>query len=209
MRNRATPVADVQERRLRKRRQQLVCRVRGKGGRALVVPGIAVHGMSIAVKRVEPGVCIPGLVEVNAIDARIQQFFHAPGVVAEAVVRRVGDDSVDRPRLDALGYQRIRLDRGLDRVLLEPRRRDGADDSVTISQRNEIIRNAAGHHEAVFDRLVAVPVAQRNLVACDRSHEYHAVRHRRAVRDAVRPVRTEHASRIPFVLADRARVVQQ
>ena len=205
----AAAVADVQERRLRERRQQLVRGVRRENGRALVVLRVAMHRMAVAIERVEARVRVPGLVEMDAVDAGIEQLLDAPRVVAQPVVRGVRDDRVDRARLDALGRQRIGLDRGLDGLLAEPRRRNGADDSVAVAQRHEIGRNAARHDQAVLDRLVTVAVAQRDLVAAHGRHEDHAVRHRRAVGDAVRAVRAEDARRIFLVLADRARMIEQ
>ena len=54
------------------------------------------------------------------------------------------------------GHEGVRLDRSLDRVLLEPRGRNGADDPVAVAQRHEVGRDAAGQHQAVLDRLVAL-----------------------------------------------------
>ena len=98
----AAAVADVQERRLRQRGQQLVRRMRGEDRRALVILRIAVHRMPIAIERIEPRVRVPGFVEMDAVDARVEQLLHALRVVAQAVVRGVRDDRVDGALVDAL-----------------------------------------------------------------------------------------------------------
>ena len=102
MRNRAAAVADVQQRGLRQRGQQLVRGVRGEDRRALVVLRVAVHGVAVPVDRIEARVGVPGLVEVDAVDGGIEQLLHASRVVAQPVVGGVGDDRVDRRGVDAL-----------------------------------------------------------------------------------------------------------
>ena len=57
---------------------------------------VAVHRVAVAVERIEARVGVPGLVEVNPIDARIEQLLDAPRVVAEPVVGGVGDDRIAR-----------------------------------------------------------------------------------------------------------------
>ena len=96
VRDRAPPVADVQQRCLGERRQQLVRRMGGEDRRSLVVLGVAVHGVAIAIERVEAGVGVPRLVEVDPVDARVQQLLHPAGVVAEPVIGGVGDHGVHR-----------------------------------------------------------------------------------------------------------------
>ena len=67
--DRIAPVADVDERGLRERRQQLVGGVRREQRRTLFVRGrIAEHGVTIPVERVEARIGVPGFVEVQAID---------------------------------------------------------------------------------------------------------------------------------------------
>ena len=86
-------VADVDERGLRERGEQLVRRMRREQGRSVLVGGrIAEHGMPAAVERVEPRVGVPGLVEVQAIDGVAADLDHAFDVVDQPVVGRIGDD---------------------------------------------------------------------------------------------------------------------
>ena len=103
----------------------------------------------------------------------------------------------------------VALDRGLDGLLAEPRRRDGTDDSVAVAQRHQVVGNAARHHQAVLDRLVAVAIAERDLVAAHGRHEDDAVRHRGAVGHAVGAIRAKHARRVPLVFAHRPGVIEQ
>ncbi len=209
MGNRAPPVPNVQERRLRERRQQLVGRVGGEDGRPLVVLGIAEHREAILVDRVEAGVGVPGLVEVDAIHAGVEQLLHPPGVVAEPVVGRVGDHRIDRPQVGPFGHQRVGLDGRRDRRLLDPFRRNRPDDPVAVPERDQVGRDPAGQHQAVLDRLVAVPVAERDLVAAHRRHADHPVRGRGPVGDAVGAMGPEDPGGVALVLAHGTGVVQQ
>ena len=43
--------------------------------------------------------------------------------------------------------------------------------SVAIAQRHQVVRNAARHHQAVLDGLVAVAIAERDLVTAHGRHE--------------------------------------
>jgi hypothetical protein len=138
-----------------------------------------------------------------------EQLLYPAGVVAEPVISGVGDDRVHRPGIGALRHHRVGLDSGLERGRLEPLRGDGADDSVAIAQRNQVARDCARHHQAVFDRLVAVPVAERDLVPGHGGHEDHPVRHRSAVGHRVGAVGAEHLGGILLVLAHETGVVEQ
>ena len=112
-------------------------------------------------------------------------------------------------RVDAARHQRVGLDAGLDGLLRQALGRNRADDSVAIAQWHQVVRDGAGHHQAVLDGLVAVAVAERDLVARHRRHEDHAVRHRGAVGHRVAAVRAEHARAVALVFAHGARVIQQ
>ena len=62
-------VANVDERGLRQRREQLVGRMRREQCRPVLVCGrVAEHGVTVAVERVEPRIGVPRFVEVQAID---------------------------------------------------------------------------------------------------------------------------------------------
>jgi hypothetical protein len=174
-----------------------------------VVRRIAAHRVATAVQRIEARVGVPRLVEMNAIDAGAEQLLHATGVVAQAVVGRVGDHRVDRPRVNVRADERVGGQRRVDRLPLQALRRDRADDAVPIAERHEVRRNATGEHEPVLDRLVAVAIAQRDLVPADGGGHDHAVGRGRAVGDAIGAMRAEHARRVSLVLADRPRVIEE
>lgn len=211
MRDRAAAVAHVDVRRLRQRGQQLVRRLRRehRGPVGTMVARVAVHRMAVAVDRVETRVAVPRFVEVQAVDARAEQFFHARDVVAEAVVRRVRDDRVLRLAIGQPGRERVRRDRLANRRLRETLGRDRPDDPVAVARRHEVGRNRARHRHRVLGGLVTVAVAQRDLVAAHARHQDDAVGRRRAVRHVIRAMRAEHARRVTFAFADRARVIEQ
>jgi hypothetical protein len=209
VRDRVAAVAHVQQRGLRERREQLVRGVR-REDRGTGVPGrVAVHSVALAVERVEPRVGVPGLVEVDAVNRRIEQLGNAPGVVAQAVVGRVGDDGMDGARLDHAGDERVGADRLRDGLRPQVRGGDGADDPETVPHGDQVGGHAAGQHEPVLDRLVAVAVAQGDLVAAHRRREDDAVGGRRAVGHAVGTVCAEDSRRELLVLADGAGVIEQ
>ncbi|MNX95822.1 hypothetical protein D3C86_1281140 [compost metagenome] len=101
--DRVAAVADMDERGLRQRRQQLVSGVGGEHRRrvGLVLGRVAAHGEAPTIQRIEARVAVPGLVEVDTLAALRQQAFGAFGIQAHAVIGAVGHHRVDR--LAALG----------------------------------------------------------------------------------------------------------
>ena len=161
------------------------------------------------VDRIETRVRVPRFVEVDAIDARIQERRDPPRVVAQAVVGRVGHHRVDRARVGGAGRERVGANRGLDRRRREPLWRNRTDDAVAIAQRHEVGRDAAGQYQPVLDRLVAVAIAQRDLPFADRRGEDQPVGCGRTVGHAVAAVGAEDARHVLLVFADRAAVIEQ
>ena len=97
MLDRIATVTNVNERRLRKRSQQLVRRMRGEHCRpASVGCGVAEHRVTARVQRVETRVGVPRLVEVQAVDRITGDLDDSLDVVDESVVGRVRDDGVAR-----------------------------------------------------------------------------------------------------------------
>ena len=84
----------------------------------------------------------------------------------------------------------------------------GPDDAVAIARRHQEHRNAARVHQALLDGLVAIAVAQRDLVVADAGRHDGAIRRGGAVGHRVRAMRAEHARRIALALADRAAVAE-
>jgi hypothetical protein len=67
-----------------------------------MVRRIAMHGETLAVDRIEASVCVPRLIEVDPVNARIEQFLDTTGVVAQSVVGGVGNHRIHCALLDSL-----------------------------------------------------------------------------------------------------------
>src|SRR5580765_493672 len=143
MGNWASPIANMQKRGLRKCSQQLVSGVGREDRRALMVRRIAMHRETLAVDRIEASVCVPRLIEVDPVNARVEQFLDTTGVVAQSVVGGVGNHRIHWALLDSL-RQGIRLYGSFDCVFVQPLGRNGADDPISVAKRYEVGRNAAG-----------------------------------------------------------------
>ena len=203
-------VAHMHERGLRQRGQQLVRRVRREHRRPVLrmVRRVAAHGEPPFVQRIEARVAVPRLVEMHAIDALREPLFYTDRVVAHAVVRAVREHRVDGALLAGRFRERVVRNALRDRLRLEPLRRNRADDSVAITGRAQKDRDAAGQREALLDRLVAIAVAERDLVVADARGHDGAVRRGRAVQHGVRAVGAEHARGVALARTDRARVAE-
>ncbi|MCY1174637.1 hypothetical protein D9M73_148460 [compost metagenome] len=112
-------------------------------------------------------------------------------------------------RVDALLDQRVVGDGGFHAFGAQGLRQDRADDAVAVAGRHQVGRNRPGQGHRVLGGLVAIAVAQGDLVARDAGHENDAVGHRRTVGHVVRAVRTEDLGGITFALADGAAVIEQ
>lgn len=211
VRNRIASVADMNHRGLGQRRQQLVGRLRGehRGPGCVVIVRAAMHREAVLVQRVEPRVAIPGFVEVQAVYALAQQLFDPGDVVGQAVVGGVGDDGMDRRRIDMAFDQRVIGDRRFDAFGTQGLRQDRADDAETIAGRHQIGRDRARQRHRMFGGLVAIAVAQGDLIASHAGHEDDAVGHRRAVGHVIRAMSAKHLGRIALTLSDRTAVVEQ
>src|SRR6187549_3202773 len=96
---------------------------------------IAAHGQAVAVQRIETRIAIPGLVQVDAIDALCEALFHLRRVVTHAVVGAVGEHAVDRTLVVRIPGQRVGRDGLLDGRRLERFGRGRADDAVAVARR--------------------------------------------------------------------------
>ena len=117
----AAAVADVNERGLRQRGQQLVRRMRREHRRAVlrVRRRVAAHGVAVAIHRVEARVAVPRFVEMDPVDALAEARLRVGRVVAHAVVGAVGQHRVDGALVPARLGQRIGGDALRDRLGLE------------------------------------------------------------------------------------------
>ena len=86
---------------------------------------------------------------------------------------------------------------------------DRADQAEVVPRRHQVGRDRPGQRHRVLDRLVAIAVAERDLVARHARHQDHPVRGRRAVGDEIGAIGTEHAGGVALGFADRTRVVEQ
>lgn len=71
-------------------------RLGSKNSRTVRIPGTIPHGKSIPVQRIKPGIPIPGFIKMNAIYGLTKQFFDLSCMITEAIIRRVGDNGMDR-----------------------------------------------------------------------------------------------------------------
>ncbi|MNX87086.1 hypothetical protein D3C86_1189990 [compost metagenome] len=116
---------------------------------------------------------------------------------------------MNRRRIDAVLDHRIVGDGRFHAFGAQGLREDRTDDAVAVAGRHQIGRQRPGQGHRVFCGLVAVTVAQGDLVARDAGHEDHAVGHRRTVGHVVSAVGAEHLGGVAFALADGAAVVEQ
>ena len=175
--NRLTAFPDMNHRRLRKRSQQLMSRLRRKnGGIAFVVVfGISIHCKPIFIYRIKPGITIPGFVKMQTVDAFSQQIFHPGHIITQTVVCGVGNNRMHRLRVNTVFNQRIFTNGFRNCGLSQTIRMYRADNAVLVARRNQICRNGARHRNCVFHRLMTVAVAQGNLIAGYAGHQNHPV----------------------------------
>ena len=141
----APTVLHMDHRRLAEGGQQLVGRVGGEHQRAIGRTRGA-HAVAPSEKLVERRIGVPGLVEVQHLDAVAQALLDQLGVVAQAVVGGVGDHRQLDLGCPATG-QRTGVDLGLDRLDAELAQRDRADDSQFVALRAQVQRDRPGHDD--------------------------------------------------------------
>ncbi|MNN18956.1 hypothetical protein D3C81_1321780 [compost metagenome] len=112
-------------------------------------------------------------------------------------------------RVDALLDQRVVGDGGFHAFGAQGLRQDRADDAVAVAGRHQVGRNRPGQGHRVLGGLVAIAVAQGDLVARDAGHEDDAVGHRRAVGHVVRAMGAEDLGGVALALADGTTVIEQ
>ncbi|MNL10027.1 hypothetical protein D3C87_1308150 [compost metagenome] len=156
-------VLHVNHRRLAERREQFVGGMGGEHQRAIVTAGRA-HAVTPGEKLMERRVGVPGLIEMQHLDAVAQLLLDQLGVVTEAVIGRIGHYRELDLGCSALG-QRAGIDLGLDRLRAEFAQGNRADDAQLITLRAQVQRNGAGHDDRVQHRLVAIAVHQHQVIA--------------------------------------------
>ncbi|MPL71228.1 hypothetical protein SDC9_17001 [bioreactor metagenome] len=191
--------------------EELVNRLRGVDDRGAGARPLAAHRVILAVERVEGRMRQPGLVEMQVLDPAVEQGLDDLGVVEHAVIGRLRQRH--DPRLHRVGVivpeQRVRPDLGADRLGVEFRALDRADDAPVVARGFQEHRDRAGHDDRVQDRLVAVAVDHHHIARRHGVVPDHLVRGRGAVGDKETVVGVEDPRGVALGGADRAVVVQK
>src|SRR5690606_33659017 len=99
---------------------------------------------------------------------------------------------------------RILRDAPCDRLGGQALRRNGTDDAEAVACGPKQDGDSAGDRETLLDRLVAVAVAERDLVVADAGGHDRAIRRRGTVQHRVRALRAEYPRRVALAFADGA-----
>ncbi len=174
-----------------------------------MLAGVAVHGKTLFIQRIEAGIAVPGFVKVQAIHALPQQLLRSFHIVAQTVVCGVGDNGVHRRGVHITVHQRIFRNGTGNGRFGHVLRRNGADDAVMIARGEHVGGNRTGHDNGMLNGFMGVPVAQGHLPARDRSHHDHAVGCGGTVGDVIGAMRAEHLGGVLFSFTDGAGVIQQ
>lgn len=86
-------------------------------------------------------------------------------------------------------------------------RRNRPDNAVPVAGRHHIHRYRARHGDSVFDRLMTITVAERNLIAGNAGHQDNPVGCGRTVGYMICPVSTKYSCGIFFALPYRSGMV--
>ena len=62
------------------------------------------HAVPFLVERIEAGIAVPCLIEMDAVNAIAQDLQDALDIIAQAVIGRVGDNSMHRPLMSRNCY---------------------------------------------------------------------------------------------------------
>ena len=164
--------------------------------------------MIAVVELVEVGVGVPGLVEMKHFDRIAEGLLYRIDVVAETVIRRIGYDHQADLAVGLLGEFAC-CDLLLDRLGRELFLGYRTDDPQAVAGRHEIDRYSPGHDKGVQDRLVAVAVAQNQVVAADGPVPYDLVGGGGAAHDEKRLVRSEDSGGVALAFRYGTSMVQQ
>ncbi|MNP25241.1 hypothetical protein D3C76_1180390 [compost metagenome] len=200
-------VLHMNHRRLAEGCQQLVRGMGGEHQRTVFTAG-STHAVAPGEEFMERRVGVPGLVKVQHLDTVAQLLLDQLGVVAEAVVGRVGHHRQLDLRRPAPG-QRTGVDLGLDRFAAEFAQRNRADDPQLIALRAQIQRDGTGHDDRVQHRLVAIAVHQHQVITSDHGVPDDLVRSRGAVDHEEGVIGAKVTGRTRLRLGQGPGVVQQ
>ncbi|MNF70546.1 hypothetical protein D3C84_524580 [compost metagenome] len=202
-----TAILHMDHRRLAECRQQFVGGMGGEHQRA-VGRARGAHAVTPGEELVKGRIGVPGFVEVQDLDTVAQGLLDQFGVVAEAVVGRVGDHRQFHFGGTTLG-QRAGIDLGLDRLGTELTQGDRPDDPQFIAFRAQVQGNRPGHDDRMQHGLVAVAVHQHQVVPGHHRLPDDLVGGRGAIDHEKRMIGAEIARRTGFRFRQRPGVVQQ
>ena len=144
---------------------------------------------------------------MDPVHAFFQQILGAAGIVADPVVRTVCDHGIGG--LFSVVRNGHRIDAFPDRRFTHTAGRDRTDDAVTVPRRQQIDRYRTRVDQPLFDGLMAIPVAQRQIPLPQTRLHDRPVRPAGANDHRVGFIRPEHFCRKDFALMERAFMVQQ
>lgn len=110
---------------------------------------------------------------MQPVNALSQQFLYPVDVITQSVISRIGNDRMHRRRINSFSDQRIFGNCLTNGIRCQTIRSDRTDDAVAVTGRDQIGRNRSRQGNRVFDRFVAVAVAERNLIAGNAGHQNH------------------------------------
>ena len=193
---------------LRQAGQQLVGGLGGEHHRVLAARPVCTDRVVVAVELVESRMRQPGFVEVQGVDAPVEQVLDLFDVVQHAVVGALGDRQ--HPRLGGLVLDEgVGVDLALDVLPLELALRNRADDAEVVAGRHQEYRDRPGHDDGVENRLVAVAVDHHGIARRYRGMPDDLVRGGGAVGDEEQVVGVEDARRVALRGVHRAGMVEQ
>jgi hypothetical protein len=183
----------------------------GKHGRPVlrVIRRIAPHGKALAIHRIEPCVAIPCLIEMNCIHASPKQLLDLRCMITHAIISAVGHDRIHRTVPADLLVHRMRRNLFRNGFRRKFRRRDRSDDPVSVACWAQEDRDAPAEHQSLLNRLVAIAVAEREVIVIDHCRDDRAIRARGAIQNRVTPMRAKDPRGVFFRFPDGSFMVQQ
>ena len=162
-------VLDMNHRRLRERRQQLVSGLRRKGDCVWRARRLRRRDRVIAiVEFVEICVGVPSFVEVEHLNGIAEALLDRIHVVAKPVIGGIGHHH-QTDLATRLCRGRVCGDLCSDRFRGELIARDRTDDAEAVARGRQVDRRRAGHDQRMQDRFVAIAVAEDDIAAAHRA----------------------------------------
>jgi hypothetical protein len=174
-----------------------------------VLRWVAPHGKAVAVDGIEPRVAIPCLIEMNCIHASPKQLLDLRGMITHAIVSAVGHDRIHRTVPADLLVHRMRRNLFRNGFRRKFRGRDRSDDPIAVASWTQENRDAPADHQSLLNRLVAIAVAEREVIVIHHCRDDRAIRARGAIQNRVTPMRAKDPRGVFFRFPDGSFMVQQ